>query len=138
MRPLAAGGRPIARMDYEPPANSSHLNTTGYQFRREFSLTEGAARGTRGHLGPGGRDQCGFVAGIMVLERGQRPGIQGRMTGSEAECRRRGPMPRSAWFPGHVAERRPFADGARWTTSWPASDGVWPGPSALISAAIAG
>jgi hypothetical protein len=25
-------------------ANSSHLNTTGYQFRREFSLTEGAAR----------------------------------------------------------------------------------------------
>ena len=25
-------------------------NTTGYQFRREFSLTEGAARGTRGRL----------------------------------------------------------------------------------------
>ena len=32
---------------------SSHLNTTGYQFCREFSLTEGAARGTRGHLGLG-------------------------------------------------------------------------------------
>jgi hypothetical protein len=51
---------------------------------REFSLTEGAARGTRGHLGPGGRDQLGFVEGIMVLELGQQPGIQVRMTGSEA------------------------------------------------------
>ena len=30
---------------------------------REFSPTEGAARGTRGHLGPGARDQCGFAAG---------------------------------------------------------------------------
>ena len=59
-------------------------DTAGYtQFRREFSLTEGAARGTRGHLGPGGRDQRGFVAGIMVLELGQRLGIQVRMTGSE-------------------------------------------------------
>jgi hypothetical protein len=38
---------------------------------REFSLTEGAARGTRGRLGPGGRDQRGFVAVIMVLELGQ-------------------------------------------------------------------
>ena len=59
-------------------------DTAGYQFAREFSLTEGAARGTRGHLGPGGRDQRGFVEGIMVLELGQWPGIQVRMTGSEA------------------------------------------------------
>jgi len=34
----------------------------GYRFRREFSLTEVAARGTCGHLVPGGRDQHGFVA----------------------------------------------------------------------------
>jgi len=53
-----------------------------YQFAREFSLTEGAARRTRGHLGPGGRDQLGFVEGSMVLELGRRPGIQVRMTGS--------------------------------------------------------
>jgi hypothetical protein len=30
--------------------NSSHSNTTVYQFRREFSLTEGSVRGTRGCL----------------------------------------------------------------------------------------
>ena len=48
---------------------------------REFSLTEGAARGTRGHLGPGGRDQRVFVAGIMVLELGQRPGDPGEGDG---------------------------------------------------------
>ena len=47
----------------------------GYQpARREFSLTEGAARGTRSHLGPGGRDQRGFAPGIIVLELGQRLG----------------------------------------------------------------
>jgi hypothetical protein len=44
--------------------NPSHLNTTGYQFGREFSLTEDAARRTRGHLGCGGRDQRGFVSGL--------------------------------------------------------------------------
>jgi hypothetical protein len=50
-------------------------DTAGYHsVAREFSLTEGAARGTRGHLGPGGHDQGGFVEGIMVLELGQRPG----------------------------------------------------------------
>jgi len=43
-------------------ANSSHRNTMGYQFRRDFSLAEGAARGTCGHLVPGGRAQHGFVA----------------------------------------------------------------------------
>ena len=37
-------------------------------------LTLHATRGTRGHLGPGGRAPRGFVAGIIVLERGQRPG----------------------------------------------------------------
>jgi hypothetical protein len=43
----------------------------------------GAARGTRGHLGAGGRDQRGFMAVIMVLEPGQawNPGEQ---TGPEA------------------------------------------------------
>jgi hypothetical protein len=47
-------------------------DTAGYHLlAREFSLTEGAARGTRGHLGPGGRDQRGFVAVIMMLELGQ-------------------------------------------------------------------
>jgi hypothetical protein len=60
-------------------------DTAGYHpFRREFSLTEGAARGTRGHLGPGGRDQRGSWAGIIVLGLRQRHGIQVRMTGSEA------------------------------------------------------
>jgi hypothetical protein len=44
--------------------NSSHPNTTGYQFSREFSLTEGAVRGTHGHLGSGGRDQRVFVVAI--------------------------------------------------------------------------
>ena len=44
----------------------------------EFSLTEDAARRTRGHPGPGGRDQRGFAAGIMALGLGQRPGIQVR------------------------------------------------------------
>ena len=40
----AAGsdGRPRSNDETRPP-NSSHLNTTGYQFAREFSLTEGAA-----------------------------------------------------------------------------------------------
>src|SRR5262249_30055576 len=57
-----------------PAGNSSFLNTTVYQFRREFSLTEGAARGTRGHLGPGGRDQRGLVGRRTVLELGPRPG----------------------------------------------------------------
>jgi hypothetical protein len=37
-----------------------------YQFAREFSLTEGAARGTRGHLGAGGGDQRVFVTGIVI------------------------------------------------------------------------
>jgi hypothetical protein len=47
------------------------LEYDGYQFAREFSPTEGATRGIRGHLGHGGRDQRGFVAVIMVLELGQ-------------------------------------------------------------------
>ena len=39
-------------------------DTAGYHpVRREFSLTEGAARGTRGRLGSRGRDQRGLVAG---------------------------------------------------------------------------
>jgi hypothetical protein len=43
---------------------------------RELSLTEGAARGTRGHLGPGGRDQRGLVAGTQCssLGCGRDPG----------------------------------------------------------------
>ena len=64
------------------PPNSSHPNTTGHQFARGFSPTEGAAQGTSGHLGPGGRDQRGFVAVIMVLELGQARD-PGRMAGSE-------------------------------------------------------
>ena len=60
------------------------LNTTGYQLCSEFSPTERAARGTRGHLGLGGRDQRGFVAGTMVLELGQWSGVQVRMKGTEA------------------------------------------------------
>jgi hypothetical protein len=47
-------------------------DTAGYHpLAREFSLTEGAARGTHDHLGVGDRDQRGFVAVIMVLELGQ-------------------------------------------------------------------
>jgi hypothetical protein len=68
---MAAQARAHGQTRLSSSANSSHLNATGYQFAREFSLTEGAARGTRGHLGPGGRDQRGFVAVIMVLELGQ-------------------------------------------------------------------
>jgi hypothetical protein len=44
-------------------ANSSHLNTSDYQFRREFSLTEGSAPGTRGYPEAGFRYRRGFVAG---------------------------------------------------------------------------
>jgi len=44
--------------------------------RREFRLTEGAAWRTRGQLGPGGRDQRGFVAGIMVPDLGSGLTIQ--------------------------------------------------------------
>jgi hypothetical protein len=57
--------RAISRPPQDPMA--THTRTTrrgvrtrhtqirrGYQFRREFSLTEGAARGTRGRLGPRG------------------------------------------------------------------------------------
>ena len=51
-------------------ADSSHPNTTGYQFRGEFSATEGCSPGTGGRLGPGGRDQRGFVEGIMVPDLG--------------------------------------------------------------------
>src|SRR5262249_36126142 len=52
-----------------------HSNTTGYQAAREFSLTEGAARGTHGHLGPGGRDRRGFVRSSWCSNLG-RPGVQ--------------------------------------------------------------
>ncbi len=40
-------GRPYSNDEMRPP-NSSHPNTTGYQFRRELSPTEGPAPGTRG------------------------------------------------------------------------------------------
>jgi hypothetical protein len=53
-------------------------------FRREFSLTEGAARGTRGRPGPRGRDQRGLVAGTQCSGLGLRPGIRVRTTGPEA------------------------------------------------------
>jgi hypothetical protein len=43
-------------------ANSSHPNTTGYQFRREFGMTEGSAPGTRGCPAAGRSDQRRFVA----------------------------------------------------------------------------
>ena len=45
-------------------------------YHREFSLTEGAARGTRGRLGPRGRDQRGLVAGTRCsnLSSGRDPG----------------------------------------------------------------
>src|SRR5712691_12134712 len=42
-------------------------DTAGYDpVAREFSLTEGAARGTRGHLGPRGRDQRGWSQRALV------------------------------------------------------------------------
>jgi hypothetical protein len=44
------------------PPNSSHPNTTGYQFPREFSLTEGSAPGTRGSSGSECCDPRGFMA----------------------------------------------------------------------------
>jgi hypothetical protein len=43
--------------------NSSHSNTTVYQFRREFSLTEGSAPGTRGYPEAVFRYRRRFVAG---------------------------------------------------------------------------
>jgi len=47
--------------------NSSYPNTTGYQYPREFSLTEGSAPGTRGCLEAGCRYQRRFVAGDRWL-----------------------------------------------------------------------
>jgi hypothetical protein len=77
-----------------PPANSSHLNTTGYQVRREFSLTEGSARGTRGRLGPRGRDQRGLVAGTRYSDLG---GGRGSRTGQTSAGSRRGRRVRPRW-----------------------------------------
>ena len=42
--------------------------------RREFSLTEGAARGTCGRLGPRGRDQRGLVTGTRCSNLGSGRG----------------------------------------------------------------
>jgi hypothetical protein len=71
------GGQPSGVTWHGPDGCAGHWHRQGdiagyHQLRREFSRTEGAARGTRGPLGPGGRDQRVFVAGSMVLELGQR------------------------------------------------------------------
>ena len=85
-RPDGPGGRtPAASTARAPPADPSSrpaparpaAGGTGYHpLAREFSLIDGAARGTRGHLGPGGRDQRGFVAGSPWRSNLGRPGIQ--------------------------------------------------------------
>jgi hypothetical protein len=73
----------LARAITVPPARPKSYqgprdrpgDTPGYHpLVREFSLTEGAARGTRGRLGPRGRDQRGLVAGTRCSNLGSGRG----------------------------------------------------------------
>jgi hypothetical protein len=57
-----------------PTPAAAHLPSHPNQKRYQFSLTEGAARGTCGRLGPRGRDQRGVGDGHTVLELGSGRG----------------------------------------------------------------
>src|SRR5260370_5810727 len=79
-------------------ANSSHLNTTGYQFAREFSATEGSSL----ELAASTRDSSGTALGSSGSSWPGRPSVPAAETAVPGNFRRSGQSDQCRVQPGDI------------------------------------